>query len=185
MKLKPAIFRFCVSSALLCGALSTVNVFAQQAQFSREKLISAAREIMTTTRYCALITTDARGRTNARTMDAFAPDENMIVWFGTNPLSRKVSEIRRNPRVTLYYFDRENQAYVTLHGQARLVNDPEEKQRHWKDDWKDFYPDRQKGYLLIEVRPLRLEVVNVKSGIVSKSGAWDPPSVTFITPKRK
>jgi general stress protein 26 len=185
MKLKPRILRLSASAALLCCAFSAVNVFAQQGTFSREQLMSAAREIMTTTRYCALITTNARGRTNARTMDAFAPDEKMIVWFGTNPLSRKVVEIRRNPRVTLYYFDRENQAYVTLYGVARLVNDPQEKQRHWKDDWKDFYPDRNKDFVLIEVRPLRLEVVNTKSGIVGKSRAWDPPSVTFAPPKHK
>ena len=140
---------------------------------------------MTATRYCSLITIGARGRANARTMDAFAPDEKMVVWFGTNPLSRKVAEIRRNPRVTLYYFDRENQAYVTLHGIARLVNDPQEKLRHWKDVWKTFYPDRDRGYLLIEVRPSSLEVVNTKTGIAGKNPAWDPPSVTFGPPKRK
>lgn len=140
---------------------------------------------MTATRYCALITTDAHGRTNARAMDAFAPDDNLVVWFGTNPASRKVAEIRRNPRVTLYYFDRENQAYVTLHGVARVVNDPQEKVRHWKEDWKDFYPDRQKDYVLIEVRPLRLEVVNTKTGIVGNSRTWNPPSVTFTAPKTK
>jgi general stress protein 26 len=184
MNLKLRIFRLCTGAALLCLSSSAFSVFAQSDKFSREQLINAAREIMTNTRYCALITMDAHGRTNARTMDAFAPDENMIVWFGTNPLSRKAAEIRRNPRVTLYYFDRENQAYVTLHGVARLVSDPQEKLRHWKDDWKDFYPDRDKGYLLIEVLPSKLEVVT-KTGIVSKSRAWDPPSVTFPAPKRK
>ena len=156
------------------------SVCGQQPQpGSRGKLITAAREIMTTARYCALITTGNRGRANARTMDAFAPDENLVVWFGTNPLSRKVSEIRRNPRVTLYYFDRESQAYVAIQGVARLVNDPKEKARHWKDDWKAFYPDRDKSYLLIEVRPLRLEVVNTKTGIVGTSRDWQPPSVIF------
>ena len=156
------------------------SVCGQQPQpGSRGELISAAREIMTTARYCALITTGRGGRANARTMDAFAPDDNLIVWFGTNPLSRKVSEIRRNPRVTLYYFDRESQAYVAIQGVARLVNDPKEKARHWKDDWKAFYPDRDKSYLLIEVRPLRLEVVNTKTGIVGTSRDWQPPSVIF------
>jgi general stress protein 26 len=182
---KVRIFRLCLVTALLCLASSVVSIFAQSDKFSREQLINAAREIMTTTRYCALITTDSHGRANARTMDAFAPDENMTVWFGTNPLSHKVAEIRRNPQVTLYYFDRENQAYVTLHGVARLVSDPQEKLRHWKDDWKAFYPDRDKGYLLIVVRPSKLEVVNTKTGIVGKSRAWDPPSVTFPAPKRK
>ena len=185
MKLRIVTVRLCASAALLCCASTAFTVLAQQKQFSREQLITAAREIMTTTRYCALITSDARGRANARTMDAFAPDDNLVVWFGTNPLSRKVTEIRGNPRVTLYYFDRENQAYVTLHGFARVVNDPQEKLRHWKDDWKDFYPNRNKGFLLLEVRPLRLEVVNTKTGIVGKSRAWEPPSVTFPAPKRK
>ena len=134
---------------------------------------------MTTARYCALITVDASGRAQARTMDAFAPDDQMTVWFGTNPRSRKVAEIRRRPRVTLYYFDRENQAYVTIHGIARLVNDANEKARRFKDDWKAFYPDRDKDYLLIEVRPVTLEVVNTKKGIVGDPKTWRPPTVNF------
>src|ERR1700752_5111931 len=158
----------------------TVSTFAQQPKtLSRDELIAEAREIMTTTRYCALITIDSSGRAQARTMDAFAPDENMIVWFGTNPFSRKVAEMRRRPQVTLYYFDRENQAYVTIQGIARLVNDASEKARHFKDDWKTFYPDRDKSYLLIKVSPLKLEVVNTKKGIVGDPKAWRPPTVRF------
>src|SRR5438876_8347104 len=105
------------AAALICITLVMPSVRGQQPQRrSNDKLIAAAREIMTTTRYCALITSDDRGRANARTMDAFAPDDQMIVWLATNPRSRKVVEIRRHPHVTLYYFDRENQAYVTLYG---------------------------------------------------------------------
>jgi len=176
---------FCVG-LLLAGITEFARpVPAQQPQsFSRDKLIEAAREIMKT-RYCALITTDSRGRANARTMDAFAPDDNMVVRFGTNPLSRKVAEIRRNPRVTLYYFDPENQAYVTLHGTARLINARQEKLRYWKDDWKEFYPDRTKSYLLIEVRPTSLEVVNTKTGIVGPTRDWRPPTVIFDSTKRR
>jgi len=173
---------FCATAALVCVA---ATVKAQQSLFSRAQLISTAREIMTTTRYCALITTGNQTGPNARTMDAIAPDENMIVWLATNPLSRKVADIRRRPQVTLYYFDRENQAYVTLQGLARLVNDPNEKARHWKDEWKAFYPDRDKSFLLIEVRPIKLEVVNVKTGVVGTARDWDPPTVTFPVGRRK
>jgi general stress protein 26 len=166
--------------ACLVIAAAAFSVSAQQPQhLSRDQLITEAREIMTTARYCALITTERSGRAQARTMDAFAPDDQMIVWFGTNPRSRKVAEIRRRPRVTLYYFDRENQAYVTLHGMARLVNDASEKARRFKDDWKTFYPDRDKDYLLIEVRPVTLEVVNVKKGIIGDPKTWRPPTVNF------
>lgn len=157
----------------------TGTATAQQPEFSRDTLISAAREIMTATRYCALITTGRNGQVHARTMDAFAPEADMTVWLATNPRSRKVAEIRRNPRVTLYYFDRESSAYVTIYGMARLVNEKAEKARRWKEDWKTFYPDRDKSYLLIKVTPERLEVVNVNKGIVGTSPTWQPLSVDF------
>ena len=152
-------------------------------QSESERLIAAAREIMSAARYCALITLDSSGRPQARTLDPFPPDEDMVVWLGTNPRSRKVAEIRRHPRVTLYYFDREAQAYVTISGIARLVNDPKEKAKRWKDEWKDFYPDRVRDYLLIAVKPERLEVVSVKKGIVGDPRTWKPTSVSFRTRK--
>ena len=166
--------------------LSLVLALASSGQSqepSREKLIATAREIMVTARYCALITLDSSGRPQARTLDPFAPDENMVVWLGTNPRSRKVAAIRRNPRVTLYYFDRESQAYVAITGIARLINDSKAKLKWWKDEWQAFYPNRTKDYLLIRVEPEKLEVVNVKKGIVGDPHTWKPPSVTFRNPR--
>ena len=148
----------------------------------RVKLIAAAREIMSDARYCALITVDTNGQAQARTMDPFPPGDDMVVWLGTNPKSRKVSEIGKNPRVVLYYFDLPSQSYVTISGTARTVDDPREKARHWKDEWKDFYPDREKGYLLIAVTPEKLEVVSVKKNITGDASTWNPPSVTFRAP---
>ena len=49
--------------------------------------------------------------------------------------------------------------------------------------WLAFYPDRAKDYLLITVKPERLEVVNVKKGIVGDPTTWKPPSVNFRTRK--
>ncbi len=163
---------------LLSFAALAPEVLGQQPQrLSKDALIVAAREIIATARYCALITLDSRGRAHARTMDPFPPDDNLVIWFGTNPKSRKVAEIRRHHRVTLYYFDGAGAAYVTISGVARLVNDPQEKGRHWKDEWKTFYPDREKGYLLIAVTPETLEVVSEKNGIVGDAVRWTPPAV--------
>jgi general stress protein 26 len=168
---------------LLCITALTPGVFGQQPRRSRDELIAAAREIISTARYCALITVDSRGRVHARTMDSFPPDDHLVIWFGTNPKSRKVAEIRRNHRVTLYYFDREGPAYVTISGVARLVNDSEEKARRWKDEWKPFYPNRERGYLLIAVTPATLEVVSEKQGIAGDAARWTPPA-TRLAPQR-
>jgi general stress protein 26 len=172
---------------LLLGITAfTPAVFGQQPQrLSKDALIVAAREIIATARYCALITQSANGRAHARTMDPFPPDKDLVIWFGTNPKSRKVAEIRRHRRVTLYYFDRDSPAYVTITGFARLVNDRAEKARHWKDEWKGFYPDREKGYLLIAVTPKELEIVNEKKGIVGDADLWRPPTVRFSSGRRR
>jgi general stress protein 26 len=173
---------------LLCVSSFTHSLYGQSkqpTQLDRENLIATAREIMKTARYCALITLDSGGRPHARAMDPFPPDEQMIVWLGTNPKSRKVAEIRLNHRVTLYYFDREDQAYVTISGLARIVQDPQEKARHWKEEWQNFYPDRERGYLLIAVTPEKLEVINQKKGIIGNSITWTPPAVRFTNHKPK
>jgi general stress protein 26 len=148
-------------------------------------LVGAAREVMQAARYCALITLDASGRPQARTMDAFPPEADMTVWLATNPKSRKVEQIRKDPRVTLYYFDASSQSYVTLFGRARLVDDVAEKGKRWKDDWKAFYPDRDASYLLMSVAPERLEILSPKRGIANDPVTWTPSSVDLGPQKRR
>ena len=171
------------ASLLLCLVAFTPCINGQvkpAPRLDRQSLIATAREIMKTARYCALITVDSNGRPQARTMDPFPPEENMVVWLGTNPNSRKVMEIRHDEHVTLYYSVNQDQAYVAISGRARIVIDAKAKARYWKDEWKEFYPDREKGYVLITVIPQKLEVVSVKQGIVGgNSITWTPPSVTF------
>ena len=97
-------------------------------------------DILNNTTTCALITLDEKGKPHARTMDPFAPEGDFTIWMATNPHSRKVAEIKMNPQVALYYADKDDQGYVTLNGAAQLVNDQREKDRRWRDAWKDFYP---------------------------------------------
>ena len=82
---------------------------------------------MHSARFCALITIDESGSSHARTMDPFDPDENMIVWLGTNRNSRKVREIKNNPNVTLFYTQNKGVGYVSIIGNATIVDDKEKK----------------------------------------------------------
>lgn len=145
----------------------------------RADLLAVARRMMAAAHYCAFITVDSAGWPQARTVDPLAPDSTMTVWFATNPSTRKVREIRKDPRVTLYYFDPLSQGYVTIIGRARLVNDRAEKARRWKPEWQVFYPDRDKSVLLVEVTPERLEIVSVRDRIQGDSVTWRPPMVEF------
>ena len=146
------------------------------------ELLAAAREIIQTSRHAALVTLTESGAPRARTMDPFPPDSAFMIWMGTNRSSRKVADIERDPRVVLYYQDPDGVGYVTIEGRARLVDDDGEKKRRWKDEWAPFYPDRARTYLLIVVRPERLEVVNYRRGVMGDTATWRVPAVEFRLP---
>jgi general stress protein 26 len=147
--------------------------------YSESLLREAACTIMGKAHYCALITIDDQGIPRARTMDPFEPDSNFVVWFGTNVNTRKVRQIRENPRVTLYYFERQSESYVILTGMAFLIDEPREKAFYWKKEWKEFYPDYPNDYLLIKVVPEVLEISGTSMGIFSDPKTWRPPSLIF------
>lgn len=144
--------------------------------------IAAARRMMIGTRYCALITVDEDGQPQARTIDPSPPDARMVVWFATNPATRKVRQIERDPRVTLYYFDERSPGYVTVIGTASVVADSEAKQKRWLEKWAPFYPGGAAAAVVFEVTPRRIEIVDLARGIVGDTQTWAPPSVDIKSP---
>lgn len=143
------------------------------------KLMEAAREIMTSAESCALITIDQEGRPRVRAMDAFLPEEDFTIWFGTNSNSRKVDQIKNNPKVTLYYLEKGSAGYVMIYGTAELVDDKKEKEKRWKTEWEAFYQENRDNYLLIKFSPEWMEVVSYTYGIHGDPVSWEPAKIIF------
>jgi general stress protein 26 len=157
-------------------------VFAQdkmETQYNRDTLITTARTMMEAVRYCALITLDSTGHPDARIMDPFLPDDNMVIWLGTNINSRKVKQIENDSRVTLYYQAPNEAGYVVIKGQAFIVQDSLKKQMYWKKEWGRFYSEDTSNYTLIKVIPEKLEAIDYHHGIFGDSKTWDVPFVKF------
>jgi len=166
--------------AALCILVFAVQATAQETEaVSGDTLVAAAKAIMEETRFCVLITLDESGHPRARAMDPFMPDENMTIWMGTGPESRKVSEIRKDPRVALYYDHTMKAGYVVVYGTAELVDDPALKEKWFKEEWGRFYADRETGYILIAVKPEKIEVLDYTKDIIGDPETWIPPSVSF------
>jgi general stress protein 26 len=170
--------------ALAAGVCSTGVALAQArpaAQPNRTAVINAAKEIMLEARYCAMITLGSDGQPQAREVDPFPPEEGMVVWLATNPATRKVAQVKRDPRVTLCYIDASGGGYVTLLGKAEVVDLAAEKAKRWKEEWSTFYKDKNKGsdYLLIRVTPFRLEVVSYAHGVFNDPETWMPVFLSF------
>jgi len=143
---------------------------------SRAQIIAAAKDIMQAARYCTLVTIGPDGHPQARIVDPFPPDSDLTIWIATNPLTRKVQDIGRDHRVTLLYFNPTASEYVTVLGTAELDSDSAHKARHWKPEWAGFYRNANRGedYLLLRVRPSRLEVVSTQRGLHNDPKTWRP-----------
>jgi general stress protein 26 len=94
----------CVASV----AVLTMGVRA--AAPSRDEILKAAHSVIVEARYATFVTIDEAGQPQSRIVDPFEPESDFTIWIGTNALTRKVSHLASNPRVTLLYFDRARQS---------------------------------------------------------------------------
>lgn len=146
-----------------------------QTSVNRDTVLLAAREIISETVYCALVTIDSTGQPQVRTMNPFPPNDELITWFATSRYSRKVREIRRNPKVCVYFADHMTaKGYVNITGDAEVIDDKELLLKMRRDYWKSI-PDWQTKFVLIRIVPKTIEVINYRHGLNN-----DP--VTFRAP---
>lgn len=166
---------------LLAGVLAAACASAPAPLPVATDRATAARDLMTRVRYCALITSGEDGHAQARTIDPSAPDDRLAVTFATNRATRKVSQLARDSRVTLYYFDPSSPGYVVVLGRARVV-EAADARRRWLEKWTPFYPSGADSALVYEVLPERIEIVDVARGIVGDESTWLPPALELREP---
>ncbi len=167
-----------IATVLACSCcLASMHAQEGQPAPDRAKVLAAARDIMDKARFCTMITVGEDGQPHARVVDPFVPEQDMTVWIGTNPLTRKVAETRKNGRVTLLYFDEATSRFVTLLARGEVVADSAAKAAHWKEAWAKLYKDKNRGddYVLVRVRPYRLEIV--AAGFPNDPKTWTPVSI--------
>lgn len=166
---------------LLAFAVAVPSHSVAQDTVTRSRVITAAKDVMQAARFATFVTIGGDGHPQARVVDPFVPDSDMAVWIATNPLTRKVAEIRRDPRVTLLYFNTAAQEFVTLQGTASLVTDSVEKAKRWKPEWAALYKEGPRGesYLLVRIRPTQLEVVSSRHGMMNDPRTWRPVIIRF------
>jgi len=162
-------------AALAFACLAAPPAAAQQPPAAPDPRV-VALEIMRAARYATLVTVGTNGHPQARIIDPLLGTDVGTLWMATNPRSRKVTELRRDPRVTLLFFDQARGEFVTVLGRARRVTDAAERARRWKAEWEPFYPGGKMGpdVALYAITPFRVEIVSPARGFRNDSLTWRP-----------
>ena len=113
-------------------------------------------------------------------------EDDLIVWFATNRVSRKAREIQNNPNICVYYADHVKAAgYVAINGKAEIIDDREMLVKKKREYWEQSVPDWKNILVLIKIVPEKLEVVNYKYKLYGDPVTWKSPFIKFEQPETK
>jgi general stress protein 26 len=151
-----------------------------QKHISRDTVLVAAREIINESVYCGLVTVDSTGQPQTRTMNPFPSNDQFITWFATSRSSRKVKEIRNNPRVSVYFANHSiAKGYVNISGTAQVIDDKDLLMKMKRDYWNSI-PDWKDIFVLIKIVPERIEVINYRHGLNNDPVTYQAPYVDLV-----
>jgi general stress protein 26 len=150
-----------------------------QSSFNRDTITLAAHEIINETTYCGLATIDSLGQPQIRTMNPFPVKDDFVIWFATSRTSRKVREIKENPKVCVYFANHITaKGYVNINGSATVIDNKELLVQMKREYWNGI-PGWQDKFVLIKIIPKSIEVINYKHGLNNDPNTFKAPSITF------
>lgn len=102
------------------------------------------------------------GQPRVRPISSMVEDD-MSVWMATSAASRKVQQIKKNPKVSLAFVQQpQGEKAATIIGEAEIVEDMEQKKRVWglaAYDPLQFWPDgpETKDYCVLKINIKKVE----------------------------
>lgn len=166
-------------TVLLFVFSSFISTIKGQNSVNRDTVILAALEIINETAYCGLVTVDSSGQPQVRTMNPFPVNDDFVVWFATSRSSRKVREIKNNPKVSVYFADHLSaKGYVNICGSASVLDDKDLLVKMKRDYWNGIQGWQEK-FVLIKIIPNSIEIINYKHGLNNDPDTFKAPMITF------
>ncbi len=85
--------------------------------------------------------------------------EKVELYFTTNTSSNKITRIRNNPNVAVYFAEPEKFRGICVSGKAEEITDQKLKESFWQRSWTMYYPlgKSDPDYALIKVTSTKIE----------------------------
>ena len=122
----------------------------------RSKSITQIAKMMRELDFCMLTTKAEDGYLRSRPMSNNGEVEfDGDVWFFSAADSRKIADIEADPFVELSFSDAKRFLFISMSGEASIVNDIEKKRELWIEDLERWFEDgpESEDVVLIKVTP--------------------------------
>jgi general stress protein 26 len=173
------IFFLFVLPILVSASNSFYSELKGQPSANRDTIFLAAHEIINETSYCGLVTIDSLGQPQIRTMNPFPVKDDFVIWFATSRTSRKVREIKNNPKVCVYFANHLTaKGYVNINGSAYVIDNRELLIQMKRDYWNGIQGWQDK-FVLIKIIPKSIEIINYRHGLNNDPFTFKAPAISF------
>lgn len=108
---------------------------------TNQEAIKTLRELIKDIDFAMLTTIDADGSLLSRPMSTQEAEFDGDLWFFTSADTGKVGDIRGNSRVNVAYARPDDQTYVSVSGEAELLNDRAKMKELWSPVYKAYFPN--------------------------------------------
>jgi general stress protein 26 len=106
----------------------------------KEEAIRKSLALVNNSKIALLGTNGDEGYPQIKAM--LVPDHEGLkyIWFSTNTSSRRIAQLRRDPKACVYFVDFNVWQGLMLVGKMEILQDPESRKRLWHPGDEQYYP---------------------------------------------
>lgn len=117
-----------------------MNTDCKKNKLTQEGAITKSHKLVESCAIAMLGTNGAEGHPNIKAMIKVEAEGIKTIWFSTNTSSKRVAQLRENPKTCVYFHDEDTFKGLILVGEVELLTDLESRKRLWKDGCEIYYP---------------------------------------------
>ena len=106
----------------------------------KEQALKRGLELVNRSGFAMLGTNGVEGYPNIKAMIKVENVGLKEVWFSTNTSSKRVAQLKENPKTCVYFADLEKYEGLMLTGTVDVLQDEESRKRLWTDGCEKYYP---------------------------------------------
>lgn len=106
----------------------------------RQQDIQTLRGLIKDIKVCMLATHSTESGLRSRPMITGRHEFDGDLWFFSHVQDPKVAELQRDSRVNLVYSDPERDRYISITGEAEVLQESQKLELLWRDELNEWFP---------------------------------------------